>query len=85
MKIYKYVLEGSLLFVLAFMLVALFFGIKAKAMGEECFKTLYKESYGSVIYDTRTGVEYWRSEGVYNWGSLTLLVDEEGKPLIYNE
>ena len=66
-------------------MMVLILEIKPKAMNEECFKTLYKESYGSVIYDTRTGVEYWRSEGVYNWGSLTLLVDEEGKPLVYNE
>ena len=59
--------------------------LSTRAMSEECFRTLYEESYGSVIYDTRTGVQYWRSEGYSNWGTLTVLVDEEGKPLIYNE
>lgn len=39
---------------------------------------------GSVLVDTRTGVQYWRSEGGYNGGTLTLLVDREGKPLIYD-
>lgn len=39
---------------------------------------------GSVLVDTRTGVQYWRSKGAYNGGTLTLLVDREGKPLIYD-
>lgn len=47
------------------------------------FKTLSIEKYGSIVYDTRTGVEYWLSSGSYNFGSLTLLVDKDGKPLIY--
>lgn len=56
---------------------------KSSAMSEECFKTLFKEDYGKVVYDTRTGVEYWMSVSGYNCGNLTLLVDENGKPLIY--
>jgi hypothetical protein len=59
--------------------------VKPKAMNEECFKVLFKEDYGEVIYDIRTGVQYWRSNGYNNRGTLTLLVDEEGKPLIYDE
>ena len=55
----------------------------SRAMSEECFKTLYNEKYGDVVYDIRTGVEYWRSDVAYNCGSLTLLVDENGKPLVY--
>lgn len=53
------------------------------------FKTLSIETaesgsmVGRVVYDTRTGVEYWLSCGTYNSGSLTLLVDKDGKPLIY--
>lgn len=47
------------------------------------FKTLSIESSGSIVYDTRTGVEYWLSSGTYNSGSLTLLVDKDGGPLIY--
>ena len=55
----------------------------SRAMSEECFKTLYNEKCGEVVYDIRTGVEYWRSDAAYNRGSLTLLVDENGKPLVY--
>ena len=46
------------------------------------FKTISVETYGKIIYDTRTGVEYWVSYGYSN--VLTVLVDEDGKPLIYD-
>lgn len=46
------------------------------------FVIISKELYGSIVYDEKTGVEYWRSEGNTN-GTLTLLVDKDGKPLIY--
>ena len=36
-----------------------------------------------VAYDRTTGVEYAVSRGGYNRGTVTLLVDVEGKPLIY--
>ena len=39
--------------------------------------------YGYIVYDSQTNVEYWLSRDPYNIGSLTLLVDAEGKPLIY--
>lgn len=48
------------------------------------FKTLSDEGAGDIVYDTRTGVEYWMSSGPYNYGNLSLLVDAEGKPLIYD-
>lgn len=41
------------------------------------------EHYGRIVYDSMTGVEYWMSTPAYNQGTLTLLVDSEGKPLIY--
>lgn len=50
----------------------------------EYFKTILSEEYGDIIYDTRTGVEYWCSTAAYNRGSLTMLVDADGKPLIYD-
>ena len=39
---------------------------------------------GQLVIDTQTGVEYWYIEP-YNGGgySLTLLVDQDGKPLIW--
>lgn len=39
--------------------------------------------YGNVVYDKKTGVEYWMITSGYNKGNLTLLVDEDGNPLIY--
>lgn len=36
-----------------------------------------------VFYDRTTGVEYAVSCGAYNSGVVTLLVDADGKPLIY--
>ena len=37
-----------------------------------------------VVVDTKTGVMYSVSNGGYNHGTFTLLVDAEGKPLIYD-
>lgn len=36
-----------------------------------------------VVADRQTGVMYAVSHGMYNIGTFTLLVDAEGKPLIY--
>ena len=37
----------------------------------------------NVFYDRTTGVEYAVSNGAYNYGTVTLLVGADGKPLIY--
>lgn len=47
------------------------------------FIRISSEYGGDIIYDSRTGVQYWRSDGSYNHGSLTVLLDADGKPLIY--
>ena len=47
------------------------------------FVRIGSESGGSIVYDSRTGVQYWRSEGTYNYGTLTILLDADGNPLIY--
>ena len=47
------------------------------------FVTISDEYYGEIVYDSMTGVEYWMSTPAYNQGNLTLLIDSEGKPLIY--
>lgn len=36
-----------------------------------------------VAYDTETGIEYAVSNGPYDSGTLTVLVDANGNPLIY--
>lgn len=46
------------------------------------FKTISNEGNGKIVYDTRTGVEYWMPYG--NSNVLTVLVDADGKPLIYD-
>ena len=48
------------------------------------FVTISNEFCGKVIYDTRTGVEYWMSNGSYNHGTITPLIDADGRPLIYD-
>lgn len=37
----------------------------------------------NIVYDQYTRVMYVVSNGTYNYGTFTLLVDEEGKPLLY--
>ena len=78
-------MKKIILFVAIFISGVLIGCAQVDAMNEKCFKTLYEEDCGRVVYDTRTGVQYWMSLGTYNCGNLTLLVDENGKPLLYNE
>ena len=49
------------------------------------FVKISDEAYGSIVYDSRTRIEYWRSEGLYNNGTLTVLLDTDGNPLVYKE
>ena len=39
----------------------------------------------NVVYDKETRVMYAVSAGPHNYGHFTLLVDAEGKPLLYNK
>lgn len=47
------------------------------------FVKISNEHYGYIVYDTRTGVEYWLSDGAYNSGSLTPLYNADGSLMIY--
>lgn len=38
---------------------------------------------GNLVVDRQTGVEYWYMSSSEGTSTLTLLVDSEGKPLIY--
>ena len=38
-----------------------------------------------IVADRETGVMYAVSRGMYNQGAFTLLVDAEGKPLIWDK
>lgn len=47
------------------------------------FRTIRTEEWFTIVYDFETKVQYAVSTGSYNRGILTMLVDSEGKPLLY--
>ena len=47
------------------------------------FIKISHEYCGDIVYDTRTGVEYWMSDGSYNHGTLTPLYNADGSLMIY--
>lgn len=49
------------------------------------FVTIQKEPNGKVMYDKQTKVEYFMFGGYKDGGGITVLVDKDGKPLIYRE
>lgn len=50
---------------------------------EKRFVKISDEGAFYICYDKKTKVEYAVSDVYYNVGTLTLLVDAEGKPLLY--
>ena len=68
---------------LAVMLISCGLSTEANANTNRRFKFVQRDPYCDVIVDTETGVEYAFSTGAYNYGSMTVLVDETGKPLIW--
>lgn len=49
------------------------------------FKCVEKVFPYCIMVDSKTGVAYAVSRGGYNCGNFTLLVDADGKPLIWDE
>lgn len=47
------------------------------------FFRVSEESSGRVIVDKATRVMYWLSCGSYNYGTLTMLVNPDGTPRIW--
>ena len=47
------------------------------------FMVVSEESSGRVLVDKSTGVMYWASDNSYNRGNLTLLVNPDGTPRIW--
>lgn len=66
----------------AFALVCTSLLVGCGSSDNDRLKVISREYRGTIIYDTRTGVEYWMSNIHSN--VLTVLVDENGKPLIYD-
>lgn len=50
---------------------------------EPVFVTIEEHWGYSLLYCKETGVMYWMSQGSYNVGVLTLLVNPDGSPMIY--
>lgn len=47
---------------------------------------IYEEyDTGTVVIDRDTHAMYWKSSGTYNNGNLTLLVNADGSPKIWND
>ena len=47
------------------------------------FKFITQANCGLIVYDTDTGVEYWLSN--IDFSTIRVMVDKEGKPLIYDK
>lgn len=50
---------------------------------EKRFILVSDEGTFRIYYEKSTKVMYSVSNGYYNFGTVTLLVDQEGKPLLY--
>lgn len=55
----------------------------SKANKKDRFLRVVRESYFDIYVDSKTGVTYAMSTATYNMGTLTLLVDQDGMPLIW--
>lgn len=52
---------------------------------KETFKVIEKHLNFEIVYHTETKVMYSYSTGIYCAGILTLLVNADGTPMLYNE
>ncbi len=59
----------------------------SEAVKGETSRMVYVEETGAycIVYDKHTKVMYAVSNGGYNNGNFTLLVDANGNPLLYEE
>ena len=69
--------------ILAVMLISCSSSTEANARNADRFELIQSTSWCDIIVDIETGVEYAVSTAAYNWGNMTVLVDENGKPLIW--
>lgn len=57
--------------------------IAKSEIDNKMFLTVSDEYYGNVVVDKTTRVMYWLSDGGYSYGILTLLVNPDGTPRIW--
>ncbi len=60
--------------------------VPAEAVGDNeiMFYECQKVPYGRILVDRETRVMYWMSEGQGNYGTLTLLVNSDGTPKVWD-
>ena len=73
--------------ILVIMMVMVVVGLAgcSEITGDERFVCINAGEYYNIVYDRKTKVQYAISNGRYNRGTVTLLVDKDGKPLLYEE
>lgn len=59
--------------------------IKVKGKIDKRFVYVNSEVYFEIYYDKETKVMYAVSTGQYNKGNIVMLVNANGKPLLYGE
>lgn len=59
--------------------------LDVEAKEQSRFVQIDKNGWFIIVYDRTTKVQYAVSDGYYNMGTITCLVDAEGKPLLYKE
>lgn len=86
-------MKRFVLLALIFVIVAIFCGCSKGKVSEQdikksqidncMFMRISDEFCGYVIVDKQTKVMYWESDGSYGEGVLTLLVNPDGTPRIW--
>lgn len=78
----------NLFIIITIILVISIFGIfgclvKVEGKTDRRFAYVNSEVYFDIYYDKETKVMYAVSTGKYNYGNVVMLVDANGKPLLY--
>lgn len=81
-------MNKKILIVTGIVLSVLLFGCNATNEAQANDKrmiTISQEDNGKIVYDRETRVQYWMSYSNRNSGTLSVLVDSEGKPLLFSD
>ncbi len=81
-RLIKYI---PIIILIVIMLVILCGCTNSISKTEEAFVKISDEGSFDIYYHKKTKVMYVVSDGLYSWGVTTLLVNAEGKPLLYEE
>lgn len=69
--------------IVAIVAILFFTGCDVSGSSTRTFMRISSEHYFDIVYDTDTKVMYSRSMGSYNRGTLTVLVNSDGTPKLY--